>query len=93
MGKSQRNCNEWGYKIMNRLDRAIEIIARNISDARYGIFNTRNLVGDTMKNIYKDDEIQIDICFDWEYFEVFGLSEDEFETLKIYYKRISRRNK
>ena len=86
MGKSQRNCIEWGYKIMSRLDRAKEIIARNIRKAEHGIYNARNIGNDTMETLYKDDEIQIDICNYWEYFEVFGLTEDEFETLSIYYR-------
>ena len=38
-----------------------------------------------MDTIYSDDEILIEVCHYWGYFEVFGLSEEEFEELKEYY--------
>lgn len=68
-----------------RLDKAKEIIKDNIGDANCGIFDSRNLVGDKMDNIYEDNELTIDICYDWEYFEVFGLSDLEFSELESYY--------
>ena len=73
---------------MDKLEKAREIIAENIDDARYGIYNTRNIVGDTMTNLYKEDGLTIDICYGYEYFEVFGLTDDEFEELEKYYRRI-----
>ena len=63
---------------------AKEIIKNNIEDARFGIFNTRNVVGDPMEVIYCEDGLRIDICYDYGYFEVFGLGE-EFKELKEYY--------
>ena len=71
-----------------KLDKAKEIIKDNIEDARYGIFNSRNIVGDEMDNIYEDDELSIDICYGWEYFEVFGLSDLEFDILRSYYNEL-----
>ena len=72
---------------MNKLEKAKEIIAENIDDGRCGIYNTRNIVGDTMTNLYKEDGLTIDICYGYEYFEVFGLTDDEFEELEKYYRR------
>lgn len=50
----------------------------------YGIqmFNTRNLAGDTMYTIYDEDGIVVDYCPGWNYIEVFGLFEEEFERLE-----------
>lgn len=70
---------------MASLNKAKEVIDRYIVNARYGIFNTRNWAGDTMETIYDDGELQIDICWFWEYFEVFGLSEEQFCDLEEYY--------
>lgn len=67
------------------LKKAKEIIAKYYDDARCGLFDSRNTAGDSMSCIYRDDNIQIDICYYYEYFEVFGLTDDEFEELSNYY--------
>lgn len=38
-----------------------------------------------MTNIYAEDGVYIDICYDYEYFEVFGLLKEEFNELEYYY--------
>lgn len=63
---------------------AKEVIKNYIEDARFGIFNTRNIAGDPMEVIYCEDGLTIEICYYYGYFEVFGLSE-EFKELKNYY--------
>lgn len=70
---------------MNKLEKAKEIIKENIEDARHGIFDSRNTAGDYMSNLYSDSELQIDICYSYGYYEVFGLSYDEFKELEDYY--------
>lgn len=45
-------------------------------------FFTRNLVGDSMTEIYDHDGITVDLCCFWGYIEVFGLTEKEKEALK-----------
>lgn len=45
------------------------------------IFNTRNVVGDSMKTIYKQNNIQVDYCEDYDYLEIFGLTQKEFNSL------------
>lgn len=73
---------------MNKLEIAKRIIKENIEDARCGIFDTRNIVGDTMETLYNSDGLTIDICYFWMYFEVFGLTEEEFEILERYYNSL-----
>ena len=75
---------------MNKLEIAKKVIAENIDDARCGIFDTRNIVGDFMENIYESENLIIDICYGWAYFEVFGLTDNEFAELEKYYKTLLR---
>lgn len=72
----------------NKLEIAKKIIKENYDDANCGIFNLRNLVGDYMETIYAENGLYIDICYNWAYFEVFGLSDEEFEELEKYYKKL-----
>lgn len=70
---------------MDRLEKAKEIIKENFSLYDYGLFNTRNLIGDPMSTIYDEDGLTIDVCYRYSYFEVFGLTDEEFEELKKFY--------
>lgn len=72
-----------------KMEIAKRIIKENIRYAEYGIFSTRNTVGDPIDRIYSKDGLIIDICYRYCYFEVFGLSDDEFDKLKRFYKKIS----
>ena len=75
---------------MNKLDIAKKIIKENYKDAECGIFNSRNIVGDSMTTIYRGNELTIDICYYYAYFEVFGLSKDEFNELEKFYNTLDR---
>lgn len=70
---------------MSKLEKAKEIIKENFSLCNCGLFNTRNLVGDPMSTIYDEDGLTIDCCYNYYYFEVFGLTDEEFEELKKFY--------
>lgn len=80
---------------MNRLEEVKKVIEENIDDAMSGIFDTRNFVGDIMDNLYYNSEIgvTVDICYGYSYFEVFGLSKEEFEELEKYYNQLVKKNK
>lgn len=65
-----------------------KIIKANITDAMLGIFFNRNSVGDVTSTIYKNGEVQVDICHEWDYFEVFGLTEEEQEEIDNYYQKL-----
>lgn len=75
---------------MRKLEIAKKVIAKYINDAKCGIFDTRNIVGDFMENIYESEDLIIDICYGWAYFEVFGLTDSEFVELEKYYKSLLR---
>ena len=63
-----------------------EKIKEYYDEASCGIYDTRNLVGDAMTTIFRGKYIQLDICFYYSYFEVFGTTEEEFEKLYDYYE-------
>lgn len=73
---------------MTRLDKAKNLIETYYKKADCGIFDSRNTEGDEMTTVYKDRELQIDICYFYEYFEVFGLTNAEFRELKRYYNEL-----
>ena len=74
-----------------RLNTVKNIIKENYDDGKCGIFNMRNLVGDIMTTIYDEDGVTVDICYNYSYFEVFGLSNKEFEELEKYYEMLGGR--
>ena len=72
---------------MNKaVEKVKEVIKNNIEDASYGIFDCCNIVGDPTETIYDDGEVRIDLCRNWEYFEVFGLTNEEFAEVKSFYE-------
>lgn len=71
---------------LTKLDIAKIIISERISSAKYGIFNSRNIVGDPMTTVYRGNHLTIDVCYPYAYFEVFGLSEKEFKELADFYE-------
>lgn len=71
-----------------KLEKAKQIIKKYFSEASCGLFFTRNWVGDEMAQIYKDNELAVDICYRYEYFEVFGLGPEEQEELEKYYNEL-----
>lgn len=68
-----------------RMDKVKNVIRNNYSDAECGLFFDRNWVGDPMSTIWEEDGVTIDICYDYEYFEVFGLTEEEEIELLAFY--------
>lgn len=61
------------------------VILKYIEAAKHGIFFTRNIAGDLMTNIFRQDGIDVDICYDYEYFEIFGLTKEEQIEIERFY--------
>jgi hypothetical protein len=74
---------------MSKLEKAKEIVKEFYRFADCGIFNSRNLVGDSMLTIYEGEGLTVDICYHYSYFEVFGLTSKEFDKLCEYYEKLS----
>lgn len=78
---------------MSKLDIAKDIIKGFYLLADCGIYNTRNIMGDPMTTIYEDNGLTIDICYNYSYFEVFGLSKTDFNELVKFYNTLDSEKK
>ena len=58
-----------------------QFIKKRYSGKDYQVFNTRNIIGDRMKNVYNKNGISIDECSDCEYIEIFGITKEEYSSL------------
>lgn len=67
------------------MDKIKKIIREYLDKAEYGIFFTHNIVGDYMETIYVDNKYRVDICYDYGYFEIFGLNKNQQEEIRDYY--------
>lgn len=70
---------------MSNLEKAKEIVKAYYRVADCGIFSSRNIFKDKMETIYTDEGLTIDICYDYSYFEIFGLNDADFKKFKKYY--------
>lgn len=46
-------------------------------------FNTRNTAGDAMYCDYDKDGITMDVCYQYEYVEIFGLTKEEWNEITV----------
>lgn len=73
--------------MMSKLELAKKVIRKYYKKAMIGIFNEEHeLPGEKVK-IWQSRGLMIVICIEWEYFQVFGLSE-EFKILKDYHNQL-----
>lgn len=70
---------------MSKLEVAKQIIRKYYKDADCGLIRSRNVLDNWLLTLYHKDGLTINICYDYRYFEVFGLSDDEFNELEKYY--------
>lgn len=73
-----------------KLEKAKEIIRENYKDANCGIFDCRNIVGDPVGLLYNENGLEIWICYNYSYFEVFGLSDKSFSELEKFYEDLRK---
>lgn len=64
------------------------LIKENIENALCGLYSTRNLVCDLMETLHQGENFKLDICLNWCYFELFGTTDEEFESVLDYYKSL-----
>ena len=48
-------------------------------------FNSRNIAGDPIEGVYRKNGVTVYCCEYYGYFEVFGLSDEEFTSLEKYF--------
>ena len=64
---------------MNKIDKLKIFLQENYPNEQ--AFNTRNTAYDSMETVYNEDGIMVDYCYYYEYIEIFGLTDVEFEDL------------
>lgn len=75
----------------NELLESIKEIIKNEEQegvSHCGLYFTENIAGDPMETIkeYPDEGVTVDVCYSYDYFEVFGLTEEEQQELYVWYK-------
>ena len=64
------------------MDKVLPLVSWFESNSEYiptsGIFDCRNTVGDPMSTVYDENDVRVEMCFEYDYIEVFGLSDTEF---------------
>jgi len=54
--------------------------------AHGGLFFSRNIAGDIMENVASfGNGVEVDVCRNYDYFEVFGLTKEEQKSLSEWY--------
>ena len=64
---------------MDRLSKLKQYLTENFPDTQ--MFNSRNLVGDVVTTVYCEDGVTVDYCEAWDYLEIFGLTDEEYNQL------------
>lgn len=75
---------------LDEFEKVKNIIKEEYEYGDCGIFSTRNWAGDYMTTIFRGKYFTIDICYDYSYFEVFGMTEKEFTALESYYNLLKK---
>lgn len=73
---------------ISRINKVKNVIGNRYKDAMCGLFFTPNWAGDPMSTIWEEDGVTIDICYEYQYFEVFGLTEEEENELLAFYNSL-----
>ncbi len=76
---------------MNRekeFERVKELIEDNYEDGYCGLYDCRNLAGDSVCTLFDGEYFTLDICYNNSYFEVFGTNDDEFKELETFYEKL-----
>lgn len=64
---------------MEKIEKLKKFLQENYPNIQ--AFDTRNFMGDPVETVYIEDGIQVDYCAYYEYIEIFGLTDKEFESL------------
>lgn len=70
-------------------NKIFKLIELNFNVANCGMFFSRNTVGDEMKTIFDGEHFKLDICYGWQYFELFGANEKEQDDILTFYDHLN----
>lgn len=66
---------------MSKIDN-LKSFLRNSDLLGKQVFNCESLVCDTREVVYSKDGVRVLVCYYWDYVEILGLSESEFDSIK-----------
>lgn len=69
------------------------LIKKHYGEANCGLFDSRNILGDPMFNLFIGKFFTLDICYAYAYFEVFRTTKEEFDDLEKFYKSLESEGK
>lgn len=52
-----------------------------------GIFDCHSCTNDPLRNVYMTNDCSVDVCENYKYIDIVGLSKDDFEKIENYYNR------
>ena len=73
---------------MKKLNKIKEIIKKFYPLADNGIYNCSSIFGTPVDVVYDENDITINISFDYAFIEVLGLADNEFKELKDFYNSL-----
>ena len=69
---------------MSKLEIAKEIVKKYYKHSYYDLYDSNNTCNDKMSILYHKNGLTIKICYDYCYFQVFGLDKNELDELRLY---------
>lgn len=77
-------------KIMrkNLIKKIKNVLKERILEGGCGIFDCRGWTPDPKCTIFNEDGVIVDICHGYEYFEILGLTDEEFKLVADYYQKL-----
>ena len=77
----------YNFKMMSKLDYAKEVIREYYKKATCGLYKG-DIASDDTVTVFSFNGLIVEISFEWEYLQVFGLTKLEFIELREYYNHL-----
>ena len=78
----------------NIIEKIKNVLKEHILEGSCGIFNCRSWTPDLKCTLFNEDGVIVDICHEYDYFEILGLTNDEFKVIaEDYYQKLLCLNK
>ena len=69
----------------NLIAKIKNVLKENILEGSCGIFDCRSWTPDLKYTLFNEDGVMVDICHEYNYFEILGLTDEEFKLVAEYY--------
>lgn len=72
---------------MDKYDIAKQILNQCLDNSQYGLYNRFSMLPDPYYVAYKDNKIEVRVCEHYEYVEVVGLTDKQFDRLHAWWQK------